>query len=97
MTITGFYIQFKYLFFFFLVTILFNIKAANAQHLSDSLKVDLEIIEVHAVRNTMTDAAAALSYRINRRKLEQINPEGSLSLQRGGDKLPGLWINNRNN
>ncbi|MCW9708315.1 TonB-dependent receptor family protein [Fodinibius salsisoli] len=63
----------------------------------DSLSIDLEPIEVTALRSTVSATDAPLSLSITSRNVESINASSSLSLKSIGDGLPGLWINDRQN
>lgn len=72
-------------------------KSIQAQEIEDSLKVELEPIEVTAIHSTITSADAPLSLSSISRNEITINEEASLSLQNIGEKLPGLWVNDRQN
>lgn len=69
----------------------------QAQEVEDSLTVELDPIEVTAIRSTISSADAPLSLSTLNRSLETINSEAALSLESIGDKLPGLWVNDRQN
>src|SRR5699024_5142660 len=69
----------------------------QAQHSEDSLQVDLDPIEVTALRSSISTADAPLSLSISRRDLQSVNHAASLSLKSIGDELPGLWIGDRQN
>lgn len=68
-----------------------------AQNDTDSLKVDLDPIEVTAIRSTVSAADAPLSLSTTSRDLQTLNHASSLSLTSIGSELPGLWVNDRQN
>jgi iron complex outermembrane receptor protein len=70
---------------------------ADAQEVNDSLKVDLEPIEVTAMHSVIssTDAPAALSTLS--RDLIDINSSATLSLEDISQQMPGIWVNDRQN
>lgn len=68
-----------------------------AQKKNDSLKVELTPIEVTAIHTTISATDAPLSLSTLSRSPEEINATSSLSLQSIGNKLPGLWVNDRQN
>lgn len=69
----------------------------QAQQAGDSLKVDLDPIEVTAIRSSVSAADAPLSLSVKSRNLQSVNHTSSLSLKSIGDDLPGLWIGDRQN
>jgi iron complex outermembrane receptor protein len=68
-----------------------------AQQGEDSLQVELDPINVTAIRSTIGVADAPLSLRVSSKDLETINHSSSLSLKSVGDDLPGLWVGDRQN
>lgn len=68
-----------------------------AQQTDDSLKVELDSIEVTAIHSTVSAADAPLALSIYSRDLDTINQEASLSLQSISQQMPGLWVNDRQN
>lgn len=82
------------LFTFFLIGLY---STSFAQQQEDSLRVELDPINVTAIRSTIGVADAPLSLRVSSKDLETINHSSSLSLKSVGDDLPGLWIGDRQN
>jgi len=68
-----------------------------AQDTSDSLKVELEPIEVTALHSTISASDAPLSLSTYSRDLQLLGHASSTSLTTIGNQLPGLWVNDRQN
>ncbi|HEX6982248.1 MAG TPA: TonB-dependent receptor [Balneolaceae bacterium] len=68
-----------------------------AQESQDTLKVELDAIQVTAIHSTITAADAPLALSTFSRDLQTINHQASLSLSVIGNRLPGLWVNDRQN
>lgn len=81
----------------FICCTIFLSTSLQAQQTGDSLKVDLDPIEVTAIRSAISAADAPLSLSISSRDLQTVNHSSSLSLKSIGDELPGLWIGDRQN
>lgn len=76
---------------------LLNPGSLKAQEQNDSLRVNLDPIEITAIRSSVSAADAPLSLSISSRDLQSVNHASSLSLKSVGDDLPGLWIGDRQN
>lgn len=81
----------------FFLGLTFISSSLHAQQTGDSLRVDLDPIEITAIRSAISTADAPLSLSINSRDLQTVNHSSSLSLKSIGDDLPGLWIGDRQN
>jgi iron complex outermembrane receptor protein len=68
-----------------------------AQENKDSLRVELDPIEVTAIHSSINAADAPLALSTLSRDLSTINQNASLSLQSISQGMPGLWINDRQN
>lgn len=63
----------------------------------DTLKVEMEAIEVIGTWSDIGAANAPLSFSTLQRDPALLNAESSLSLSEIGRHLPGIWVNNRRN
>ena len=70
---------------------------AFAQQSQDTLKAELDPIEVTALHSTISAADAPLALSTYSRDLSALNQQASLSLQSISQDLPGLWVNDRQN
>lgn len=86
----------RYLFLYTLLFAFFAI-STHAQEIDDSLKVELDPIEVTAMHSVIssTDAPAALSTLSQ--DLIDINSSAILSLENISQQMPGIWVNDRQN
>lgn len=78
------------------LTVLFAV-LARGQQKSDSLKIDLEPIEVTAMHSVISSAEAPVALSTLSRDLNELNSSASLSLEELGRQMPGIWINDRQN
>lgn len=85
----------------FIITLLLTffgpISLLQAQQKNDTLKVELNPIEVTAIHTTISAADAPLALSTLNRSSEALNSSSSLSLKSIGDQLPGLWVNDQQN
>lgn len=81
----------------FLLVFLGGIAPVQAQDDTDSLKVELDPIQVTALRSTISATDAPLALATFSQDLQSLNHASSLSLTDIGNQLPGLWVNDRQN
>lgn len=72
-------------------------ESVYAQDVRDSLKVELDAIEVTSIRSHIEAADAPLALSISNRSLREINHDASYSLTSISTELPGIWVNDRQN
>lgn len=77
--------------------VFFISQPVQSQDRNDSLKVDLDPIEVVSIRTNISAANAPLALSIKNRSLQEINHDASFSLTSITSELPGIWVNNRQN
>lgn len=63
----------------------------------DTLRVEMEAIEVIGTWSDIGAANAPLSFSTLQRDVSLLNTESSLSLSELSQHLPGIWVNNRRN
>ncbi|MDZ7660274.1 TonB-dependent receptor [Fodinibius sp.] len=82
-----------------LFTVLFGFfsLATKGQEIEDSLKVDLEPIEVTAMHSVISSSDAPAALSIVTRDLIDINSSATLSLEDISQQMPGIWVNDRQN
>ena len=79
------------------VLFVFFTTKANAQVIDDSLKIDLEPIEVTAMHSVISSSDAPAALSTLSRDLIDINSSASLSLEDISQQMPGIWVNDRQN
>ncbi|MDX1671488.1 MAG: TonB-dependent receptor [Balneolaceae bacterium] len=70
---------------------------ADAQSDPDTLIRTLEPIEIRATRSTLTESEAPISLRLLSFDAEDLNRRASITLEDLSYKMPGIWINDREN
>lgn len=88
-------IQHKFFIAFFTVSA-FLCYPALAQE-SDTLKAELDPIQIEAIYSTISPANAPLSLSVLNLSHFQSNAGASLTMNRITEKLPGVWVNDREN
>ncbi|PAU93834.1 hypothetical protein CK503_09170 [Aliifodinibius salipaludis] len=68
-----------------------------AQEVDDSLKVDLDPIEVTAMHSVVSSSDAPVALSTLSRNLEEINGTATLSLEDISQQMPGIWVSDRQN
>ncbi len=71
--------------------------STQAQEIDDSLKVNLEPIEVTAMHSVITSSDAPAALSTVSRNLMDINSSATLSLEDISQQMPGIWVNDRQN
>ncbi|MEL7834646.1 TonB-dependent receptor [Fodinibius sp. Rm-B-1B1-1] len=71
--------------------------AIIAQEVDDSLKVDLDPIEVTAMHSVVTSAEAPVALSTLSKDLNEINGSATLSLEDISQQMPGIWVSDRQN
>ncbi|WP_445666137.1 TonB-dependent receptor family protein [Fodinibius sp. AD559] len=70
---------------------------AHAQEIDDSLKVDLEPIEVTAMHSVISTTEAPVALSTLSRDLNELNGRATLSLEDISQQMPGIWVSDRQN
>ena len=92
------YLQYKYplLPVLLFIAVLSGISTASAQQ-PDTLIRDLDPIEIEAIYSTISQADAPLSLGLLSRSERELNANASLTMDDITGKLPGIWVNDREN
>lgn len=85
------------LFLLFCSFLILTVAARAQNQQDDSLSVDLDPIEVTAIRSNISAADAPLAISIKNRSLRQLYHDASVSLTSMSGELPGIWANDRQN
>ncbi len=68
-----------------------------AQEADDSLRVDLDPIEVTAMHSVISTAEAPAALSTVTRDLDEISGSATLSLEDFSQQIPGIWVSDRQN
>lgn len=80
-----------------LIIVSLNCTISYAQDKTDSLKVNLKPIKVHATHYGISPETTPLSVSYISRSSSELNRNPALTLNRVTYKIPGLWVSNRQN
>jgi len=82
--------------FTFLLLIVLHVDQGFAQQ-ADTLKGELEPIRIEAIYSTISPDNAPISLTAHNRSLAERNSEAALTMDAITGRLPGIWVNNREN
>ncbi|MGK7391294.1 MAG: hypothetical protein ACNS60_13140, partial [Candidatus Cyclobacteriaceae bacterium M2_1C_046] len=95
--ITKITMQIQYKFFITLFATSISIFSTVFAQETDTLKAELDPIQIEAIYSTISPANAPLSLSVVNRSDFQSRSEASLTLNKITEQLPGVWVNDREN
>lgn len=74
-----------------------GVRIGTAQTPPDTLEAELDPVQINAIHTTISREHAPLSLSVSSRTLPEINAEAALTLDNITNRLPGIWIKDREN